>query len=240
VKLIPILAIVVSTALGIYWGVEKHTTDILQAHLDAAKDRQEEIERLRLEHDRLLRVQPSEDDLERLRATVRTARQDGRDTDERANPGAGSLMPGIWTSTAAWKNEGRATPEAALETFLWAASGGNVASLKDTLVLAPETREKAAEMISRLQDSSRQLYTSPEDLVAVVVAGILPLDSAQVVARQQNQDDQVIEYLRLKDSNGNTRQVFLPLQKTTDGWQMNVPPSAIDQMVKEPTGSSVP
>ncbi len=95
-------------------------------------------------------------------------------------------------------------------------------------------------MISNLQDSSRQQYASPEDLIAVVVAGNVPLDSAQVVARQQNQDGQVIEYLRLKDSNGSTRQVFLSLQKTTDGWQLTVPPSAIDLMAKEQGGLSVP
>jgi hypothetical protein len=240
VKRTTVLAFVVSAAFGIYWGVERHTTALLQTRLDAARDRQDEIARLRQEHGRLLRLQPAEDNLEHLRAEVRKARQAGQSADEQAKPGAGSLRPGIWASASAWKDQGRATPEAALETMLWAASGGNVASLKDVLVLAPETRIKAAEMISNLQDSSRQQYASPEDLMAVVVAGNVPLDSAQVVARQQNQDDQVIEYLRLKDSNGNTRQVFLSLQKTTDGWQLTVPPSAIDQIAKKQDGSSVP
>lgn len=124
--------------------------------------------------------------------------------------------------------------------MLWASSCGNVASLKDVLVLEPETRIKAAEMIPHLRDPSQQLYASPEGLLAVVIAGSVPLDSAQVVARQQNQNGQVIEYLRLKDSNGNTRQVYISLQKTTDGWQLDVPPSAIDQISMERSVSSMP
>lgn len=239
-KLTPVLAFIVSAAFGIYWGVERHTTALLQTRLDGVRDRQDEINRLSQEHGRLLRLQPSEGKLVHLRAEVRKARQDGHGADEQAKLGADFLRPGIWAPASAWKNQGRVTPEAALETMLWAASGGNVASLKDVLVLAPETRIKAAEMISNLQDSSRQQYASPEDLIAVVVAGNVPLDSAQVVARQQNQDGQVIEYLRLKDSNGSTRQVFLSLQKTTDGWQLTVPPSAIDLMAKEQGGLSVP
>jgi hypothetical protein len=47
--------------------------------------------------------------------------------------------------------------------------------------------------------------------MALLVAGNVPLDSAQVVAKQINQDGQVIEYLRLKDSDGRTRPVFLTL-----------------------------
>jgi len=76
--------------------------------------------------------------------------------------------------------------------------------------------------------------------VAVIVAGSLPLDSAQLVARQQNQDDQAIEYLRLKDSSGITRQVFLSLQKSTDGWKLIVPPSAIEPVAKDQGDPRIP
>jgi hypothetical protein len=211
-KLISALVFTVGAASGIYWGVERHDAALLQSRLDAARDRQDEIDRRRLEHDRLLRLQPAAGELERLRAEVRRARQDGRSADPQANSRVDSLRPGFWAPASTWRDQGRATPEATLETMLWAASGGNVSALKNVLILAPETRTKAAEMISGLQGASRQQFGSPEDLVAVIVAGSLPLDSAQLVARQQNQDDQAIEYLRLKDSSGITRQVFLSLQ----------------------------
>lgn len=239
-KLTSLLAFGVSAALGIYWGVERHTAALLQIQLDAARDRHGEIDRLRQEHSRLLQLQPSKDELVHLRAELQKARQSGHGSDDEGNPRAGSLRPGIWASASTWKNQGKATPEAALETMLWASSCGNVASLKDVLVLEPETRIKAAEMIPHLRDPSQQLYASPEGLLAVVIAGSVPLDSAQVVARQQNQNGQVIEYLRLKDSNGNTRQVYISLQKTTDGWQLDVPPSAIDQISMERSVSSMP
>ena len=50
-----------------------------------------------------------------------------------------------------------------------------------------------------------ETFASPEDLLALLVAGNEPLDSTQVVAKQINQDGQVIEYLRLKNSDGRTR-----------------------------------
>jgi len=228
VKLIPALLVMAGAASGIYWGFERHDADLLQRRLDASADRQDDVDRRRREHDRLLRLQPAAGELERLRAEVRRATQPGRSAEPSASPLPESLRPGFWASASAWRDRGRATPEAALETMLWAASGGDIPALKDMLVLSPETRALAADIIRGLQGSSRQHYADPEDLVADLVAGNLPLDSAQLVARQQNQDDQAIEYLRLKDSRGATRLVFLSLQKGADGWKLTVPVSAVE------------
>ena len=76
--------------------------------------------------------------------------------------------------------------------------------------------------------------------MALLVAGNVPLDSAQVVAKQINQDGQVIEYLRLKDSDGRTRQVFLTLQRLSDSWRLTVPASALDPIAQGNGGSSAP
>lgn len=239
-KLVPTLALALSAALGIYWGMERHTSAQLQARLDATKDLQNEIDRLRQERDRLVRLQPTAEELEHLRSEGMQPGQGAQGTDKQANVGAISLRPGIWAPATAWKNQGRATPEAAVETMLWAAAGGNVGALKDILVLGPETRSKAVEILASLPNTPHQDFASPEELVAVVVAGNVPLDSAQVVARQQSQDDQVTEYLRLKDSSGRTRQVYLSMQKAPDGWQLMVPRSAVDQIERVPVESSAP
>ncbi len=62
------------------------------------------------------------------------------DTDRYSNDQDVSLRPGTWTPAAAWKNQGQATPEAAVETMLWAAAGGDLSALKNTLALAPDAR----------------------------------------------------------------------------------------------------
>jgi hypothetical protein len=231
VKFLPTAIVVLSAAGGICWGVERHATDQLQVRLDAIRDRESTIDRLRRERDRLHQRRPTPEELARLRDEAQRRDQDGPVGGDRSASGAMSLRPGLWAPASAWQNQGRATPEAALETMLWAAAGGELEALKKTVVPSADARSKAAEVWSSLPQASQQ-YATPEDLLAVVVAGNVPLDSAQLVARQQAQDDQVTEYLRLRTSGGQTRQVFLSLQRTPDGWRLVVPMAAFDRIAK--------
>ena len=226
-----------TAALGIYWAVERHTTVQLQQQLATIKDRGEEIARLHTEHDRLIDLRQAEIG---LGAVHDVGRQRAPDPDRNSNDQGISLRPGTWTPAAAWKNQGQATPEAAVETMLWAAAGGDLSALKNTLALAPDTRSKAADLLASLPPAASQTYASPDDLMALLVAGNVPLDSAQVVAKQINQDGQVIEYLRLKDSDGRTRQVFLTLQKLSDSWRLTVPAFALDPIAQANGDSSAP
>jgi hypothetical protein len=226
-----------SAALGIYWAVERHTNVQLQQQLATINDQGEEITRLHREHDRLVGLQQAEIGT----GTVRDEdHQAAPDTERYSNDQRTSLRPGTWTPAAAWKYQGQATPEAAVETMLWAATGGDLSTLKNTLALAPDTRSKAADLLASLPPAASQTYASPDDLMALLVAGNVPLDSAQVVAKQINQDGQVIEYLRLKDSDGRTRQVFLTLQKLSDSWRLTVPASALDPIAQANGSSSAP
>jgi hypothetical protein len=226
-----------SVAMGIYWAVERHATAQLQQQLATIKDRGEEITRLHREHDRLIGLQQAD-------IGVGTVRDEGRrgvsDNDSYSNDQSISLRPGTWTPAAAWRNQGQATPEAAVETMLWAAAGGDLSNLKNTLALAPDTQSKAADLLASFPPGASQPYASPEDLMALLVAGNVPLDSAQVVAKQINQDGQVIEYLRLKNSDGRTRPVFLTLQKVSDSWKLTVPVSALDLLAQEKFSSKAP
>ncbi len=211
----------------------------LQTRLDVIKDRADEINRLRREYDRLLQLQPSPGKLERIRDEVDRHGQDARVANEQPDAKLISLEPGTWAPASTWRNQGRGTPEAAVETMLWAAAGGDVSAIKDTLVLAPDARSKATEILTNLPTASQQ-YATAEDLTAVVVAGKVPLDSAQIVAHQQSQDDRVTEYLRLKDSGGRTRQVYLSLQKASSGWQIIVPRGAVEEIERVPASTTVP
>jgi len=231
------IVLVCSAVLGICWAVEKHTTAQLEQQLGTTNDRAGEIVRLRREHDRLLGLQAADMDPRSVRDRVSGI---GLVAESHANDGAVSLRPGTWTPASAWRCQGRATPEAAVETMLWAAAGGDLATLKDTLVLAPDAQSKAVDLLASLPAASGQPLASPEDLMALLVAGNVPLDSAQVVAKQTNQDGNVIEYVRLKDSEGRTRQVYLTLQKVSDMWKLTVPASALAQMAQGQPVSSAP
>lgn len=222
-------------ALGIGWAVERRTTVQLQQQLATIKDRGDEIARLHREHDRLIGLQQVEIGL----GTVRDeGPQEAPETDRHSVEQGVSLRPGAWTPAAAWRNQGQSTPEAAVETMLWAAAGGDLSALKSTLALAPDTQSKAADLLASLPPAASQSYASPEDLMALLVAGNVPLDSAQMVAKQINHDGQVIEYLRLKNSEGRTRPIFLTLQKVSDSWRLTVPVSALDQVAQGKSDSS--
>jgi len=117
---------------------------------------------------------------------------------------------------------------------LWAASGGDLDVLKETLSINDETRAKAEEMLMTLPGAARSQYPTPEDLLAVVVAGNVPLDKVQLVARQQIDADHVTEYLRLKNADGITRQVYLSLDQSPDGWRLVVPSSVVEQLGSGP------
>ena len=223
-------------AAGLWWGSERSKAAQLRIQLEALQRQTGELARLRQEHARLLGLQPSALELARLRREAAARGQPSFLVDEPPKPALSNptpaLQPGIWAPSAAWKNCGRKTPESALETMLWAAAGGDLTALKDTLAFDDASRSKVAAILAGLPESSRQQYTTPEDLLALVVAGNVPLESAQFVARQQIGDDEATEYVRLKDAAGITRQVHLTLLRGPDGWKLHVPVATVDEIAQ--------
>jgi hypothetical protein len=236
VKTSHLAIIVLSVAAGLWWGSERSAAARFQLQLESQQRQTDELARLRQEHARLLRMQPSEADLARLRREAAAREPQALLTNEPTTvaPPATThaLQPGIWAPATAWKNCGRKTPESALETMLWASAGGDLTALKETLAFDDASRAKVAAALAGLPESSRQQYTTPEDLLALEVAGNVPLESAEFVARQQIGDDEATEYVRLKDAAGVTRQVQLTLLRGADGWKLHVPAATVDEIAQ--------
>ncbi len=117
--------------------------------------------------------------------------------------------------------------------MLWAAAGGDLEQLKSTLDFDDASRARAEAILARLPEAARRQYATPSDLLALMVAGSVPLESAQVVARQMLSEDEATEYVRLKSPDGTTRQVGLTLQRSLEGWKLRVPPDVVDQMTRD-------
>jgi len=219
-----------SALLGVWWGVERSATIRLQAQLKELRDREAELSNLHKAHDRLTRLASQEPQSSRLAdvASPTNAAQPG----DSGKSSAGSMKPGIWAPAGGWRNCGRATPESTIETVLWAASGGDLDSLKASLFIGDEARSKAASVLANLPDGSQRQFATPEDLLALIVAGNIPLDSALLAARQQNGSNDVTEYLRLKDAQGRSRQVFLSLRNGPDGWRLSVPANVLEPIAR--------
>ena len=230
--------IAISITAGLWWGFERSLAAQLRLQSEIQRQQAGELARLRQEHARLLRLQPSDDDLARLHREATAREQSVQPANE---PPAGvapamlhALQPGVWAPATEWKNCGRTTPESALETMLWATAGGDLAALKGTLEFDEASRAKGAAILAGLPESSRRQYATPEDLLALELAGNIPLESAQFVARQRISDDEVTAYVRLKDPAGVTRQVHLTLRRSPDGWKLHVPATAVNEIAQGP------
>ena len=233
-----IALIFVCAATGLGWGIERNRAGLLQQQLADRQREEATLRHMQREHDRLQSLQPTDSEMMRLRlaAHVRES-SDTVASAKRAEPPPvpkRALEPGTWASAAAWKNCGRATPEAALETMLWASAGGDLGELKGILEFDDASRLQAAAMLAALPESDRRQYATPEDLLALMVAGNVPLDSAQIVARQHVSENEALEYVRLKDSAGVTRQVCLTLHRTPGGWKLRVPGETVKALTKLP------
>jgi hypothetical protein len=239
-KLSRTLIIGLSLVAGVWWGLERNRAALLRAQIEARRGEQGELARLRAEHERLLRAQPSAEELDRLARGVWT--REAAAVESGVARGASpaetrALRPGVWAAAAEWKNCGRATPEAAVETTLWAAAGGELGALKEAFAFDEDTRARAEKILAGLPGVVRRQYATPEALLALFVARDVPQDSMRVVTRQQHDDDNATVYVRVKDAEGKTRPIYLTLRRDDGGWRLLVPAQAVENIARELAGA---
>lgn len=242
---------VIIAVLG-FWFHERAIAVELENQLADLRQQEKQLSDLRAERDRLserlLAVSPRASDVSSL-----TAERDP--IEDSVNSEA--LELGEWTPVSAWKNEGRSTPHATMATFLWAAAGGDLATLQAALEFDDVTRAKALALFNSLPPETRSLYATPEELVASVTIKNIPQTSAQLSWFHQTdpehatigvmlaapesiaaESDSVLEPEvangppSLANQNPN-RLAVLVLRRSTSGWRVVVPVAAIDRIAKE-------
>lgn len=134
------------------------------------------------------------------------------------------LMP-----ASGWKNAGRATPKEAVETALWAAVGGDIDVLADTISLDAGARAKAEAILAGLPAADRTHYASPEKLVALFTAKDVPVGaSMRVMTRSHAATDDAKLTLVLQGETA-TRSIELALRQRDGNWRLVVPESAVEK-----------
>jgi len=237
---------------GGLWLHEARTRTVLQARADALARAEQELARLQAGRDQ-------------LRDELRAAEAQNRDVPSvpvvhaPETPAANSSWKqGEWTAAAAWSNEGRATPRAAVATLLWAAAGGDLAVLRDMLAFDEATRAKARAWFDSLPPAGRAQYGTPEELMAGVTVGRISPTGAQLSWLHESDPDRAIVGILLANpvssesgaatldyqiagggappgliqSRSPYRVVVLNLERATDGWRIKVPTAAIDGMAR--------
>ena len=173
-----------------------------------------------------------------------------------------ALVFGEWLNPGALKNRGQATPTTTVETALWAAAGGDVATLPTMLHLDDTVRAKAESLLAQLPQTARAIYPSVEHLIAAFTTKAIPLGEAQLVWQHQHGPDDAVAcvFIRNPDNRATppstaavpptstdkvppmappdhrTRATYISLRRGDDGWRLVVPASAVASIAKEVGG----
>jgi type II secretory pathway pseudopilin PulG len=139
-----------------------------------------------------------------------------------------------------WTDAGAETPRSAVETALWAATGGDVDALAQLLDLSPAARTVADALLASLPLSERAIHGSPERLVALLTAADVPLGMVRWSEPVMKGADAAMLRVQLRDAAGRERDVNLHLQRRSTGWRLVVPESAIQGYAAQLAVESLP
>lgn len=220
----------------------RRTTDTLRAELDreraslahvqathAAEQQAQQLAAVRARTEELDRLLAERNAVARLRAELSALRQRANETllppADRARTERPSIVRNV-LAFALWQNAGRATPEAAFETGLWASVNGDIDTLASLLVFDPEARNEAAALYARLPESLRQEFVSPEHLIAVLAAKDVPLGSATLLDQYPAANETKVS-AQIFDAEGKPKLALLSLRPDDAGWKFVVPTNAV-------------
>jgi hypothetical protein len=229
--------------------------DRLWRAVEDLRGRARELERLRGEATRLEREQVSAEELERLRmdrAAVTRMRGElatlKQQVDERtrafaaADRAESAAIPDYAIDrepvpASGWRNRGRATPVAAVETALWAAAGGDIETLAKAMKLDADARVQAEKLLADVPDAERQGCRTPEELIALLTAGDVPLEEAQILAPKVPAGTPTTLVVQLRKPGKSSRLVQVQLADAGESdWRIVVPAAAVRRYAAELRG----
>lgn len=123
---------------------------------------------------------------------------------------------------------GRATPEAAFQTLIWAAMKGRDPEMAACLSLDSAARAKAESLLASLSADARAKYETPEQLVGLVFShGLLESTVLRFVTSSADDGDHVTLAVRVR-ANGRENEMKIPMARSADGWSMAIAEKQID------------
>lgn len=207
-------------------GEQRASRDAPVAIIERQENERDELVKLREE---ISALRKGTQDLLKI---TRTAPEDGLVQPTPPAAAAGELIP-----THALKNAGKATPEAAAETLLWAATAGDVDTLASGLVFTPSARLKADAWFAGLSESTRREYGSPEKVIALMIAKDAgKLGGMQILGQREIATDNVGVRLRFADVEGNTKDDNFLLRRGDGGWQLVLPDATVEKFGRQLAG----
>jgi len=134
-------------------------------------------------------------------------------------------LRGPMVKSAAWRDAGAASPEAALETFVWAATRGETEKLATLLALDAAGRKELAGAFARLSDEARASYGSAENMLATLIAVQVPQDLSAIgpVAALALNNGDIALRTRTERGGGLARDAVLTFRLVEGSWRLVLP-----------------
>ncbi len=154
-----------------------------------------------------------------------------------------SLAMGMKSATE-FARTNHSTPRNALETLLSATNDGDSATLTGSFVLSPEARRQAGELFAHLSEAQRAQYGSPEQMLALLLAGSTPVAGVQVMNQHvgasgadfapsaANDPSYQTLHVQRQYTDGRVREQDMIFHQTSDGW-MWLPPAGVVAKMSE-------
>ncbi|MBI5424049.1 MAG: hypothetical protein HZA32_08160 [Opitutae bacterium] len=143
------------------------------------------------------------------------------------SPAKENLPPlrGPMVKSADWRDAGAAAPEAALESFVWAATRGETEKLATLLAIDAAGRKELAAAFAQLSDEARASYGSPENMLATLIAVQVPQDLSAIgpVAALTLNNGDVALRTRTERGGGLARDAVLAFRRVEGSWRLVVP-----------------
>lgn len=209
---------------------DRHQTALAQLQADRrAEQQQQQLASTQARAEELDRLLAERAAVVRLREELDTLRQRAAAPAVRQEPTPRPVRPSLVGNALAfslWQNAGRATPEASLETALWAAANGDIDTLTGLLVFDAEARNEATALFAQLPANLRQEFVSPERLVAVLAAKDVPLGSAALLNQHPTPTETKLS-VQVLDAEGKHKLALLSVRPDDGGWRFVVPTNAV-------------
>lgn len=250
--LFPALTAAAVIAVGVSWHRARAEARALQGRFAALTEREQTLAHVHADRERLAQELQEA----RRRVSEAPARMAAGESAVAAPAPVPSLIKGEWTPATAWRNEGRATPQAVANTLLWAAAQGDLAAFRGVFQFDEATLLAARAWYDSLPPEIQSLHATPADLVAGVTLASITPDRAQLCWLHENEAGRAIVGLLIAgpaaasapprpeptagkdnlppalDDRARYKIVVLNLRRAADGWHVQVPATAIENLAR--------
>jgi hypothetical protein len=233
-----VVMLVLALVSGAAWLLQREATAQLGDEIGLLRDENQKLAVVRAENVRIIAALPASAALEamradhaavsRLRAEIEKLKVE---TEAQASALAHAAMPLIPASE--WRNAGRSTPSATVETIVWAISRKDVDGLASMLSIDAQLRPSVDQLFAVLPEDFRARYGTVERwLVDPMVKGP-PIDGMQIVGERQLDVDRVELTVRFHIQNREFQELPVLLKHGDDGWRTIIMPKAVQEMANK-------